>query len=171
MVLFIWNFAPVVDVAGSTSVDGTAARLEATRAALDILDIIQFFDHDRSSSISQLISSKLRDLHKLIKYFNETTTSVFNKLLSAGAFPIIFSYFQKVYFLLSRCYLSYNYQNYFISVIIHFISIIISKTSWCHRIMVNILHWHDNIRIFCIVYRCVINFWYARSKWSIILKG
>ena len=44
------------------------------------------FDHDKSSSISQLINDKSRDLQKPFEYFNGTTTSAFNVLLlSSGA--------------------------------------------------------------------------------------
>ena len=84
------------------------------------------------------------------------------------------SYIQKNYFLLFCCYLSYYDQNYFISVIIYFISVINPQTSWCHRIIAalfqQIIHWHNNIKTFCIVYKCVIDFWYAWSKWSIIFE-
>ena len=37
----------------------------------------KFFVQLKSSSISQFIKCKSRDLHKLLKYFNETTASVF----------------------------------------------------------------------------------------------
>ena len=40
---------------------GLAFGLSATAAVLDISDIIQFFDHDKLSSISQLIKGKFRD--------------------------------------------------------------------------------------------------------------
>ena len=40
-------------------------------------DNTQHFDHDKLSSISQLIKDKSRDLQKLLKYFNGITTSVF----------------------------------------------------------------------------------------------
>ena len=42
----------------------------AVQAVLDISDILQFLEHDKLSSISQLIKCKLRDLQKLLKYFN-----------------------------------------------------------------------------------------------------
>ena len=44
-------------------------------AVLDISDIIRFLDYNKSSSISLLIKCKLRDLQKLLKYVNGTTTS------------------------------------------------------------------------------------------------
>ena len=61
--------------------------------ALDVLDtsdITQYLDHDKSSSISQLIKGKSRDLQKLLKYFNGTTTSASNLPPSPGAVPINF---------------------------------------------------------------------------------
>ena len=48
----------------------TSAGLSpATAAVLDIWDIPQFLVHVKSSSVSQLIKGKLRDLQKLLKYF------------------------------------------------------------------------------------------------------
>ena len=69
---------------------GSAFRLECTSSVPDISDIIKFLDHDKSSSVSQLIKGKPRYLQKLIKYFNGTTTSASNLLLSVGLFHIIF---------------------------------------------------------------------------------
>ena len=40
--------------------------------------------------ISQLINGKSRYLQKLLKFFNGTTTSTFNVLLSFGVLPINF---------------------------------------------------------------------------------
>ena len=48
-----------------------------------------FFDHEKSSSVSQLLNRKWRDLQKLLKCFNETTVFASNVLLS-GALPITF---------------------------------------------------------------------------------
>ena len=48
-----------------------------------------FFDHEKSSSVSQLLNSKWRDFQKLLKYFNETTAFASNVLLS-GALHITF---------------------------------------------------------------------------------
>ena len=53
------------------------------------------FDHGKSTSISQLIKGKWRNLQKLLKYFNETTTSTSNVLLSAGALHIILVLYSK----------------------------------------------------------------------------
>ena len=73
--LFIWNVALFVLVATSYStgsVSGTALDV------LDIWDIIQYLDHDKSCSISRLIKGKLRDLQKLLKYLNAAITSESN---------------------------------------------------------------------------------------------
>ena len=59
---FIRNFSTSVDVAATPTAVG---------AVFDISDIIQFLDHDKSRSISQLIKNKSKDLQKLLKYFNE----------------------------------------------------------------------------------------------------
>ena len=74
MVLFIWNVASVVDVAGSAGVGGLAAGLAVIAGFLNISDTMESFDHNKSSSISKLIKSKLRDLQKLLKYFNGKST-------------------------------------------------------------------------------------------------
>ena len=61
--------------------------------ALDILDtsdITQYLDHCQSSSILRLNKGKLRNLQKLLKYFNGTTTSVSNLLSFFGVLPINF---------------------------------------------------------------------------------
>ena len=53
----------------------------------------------------------------------------------------------------------------FIGILIYSISIIIPQICWCHRTIVAILqqiiYGHNNIKIFCIVINCVIDFWYA----------
>ena len=67
----------------------------ATAAILDISDTTQYFDHDKSSSISQLIKGESRDLQKLLKYFNGTTTSASDILLSFGVLLIIFVLYSK----------------------------------------------------------------------------
>ena len=74
MVLIIWHIAPVV-VAGLARLGELAAGLAAIAGVLDNSDIMESLDHDKSSSILQLIKGKLRDHQKLLKYFNETTTS------------------------------------------------------------------------------------------------
>ena len=55
MALFIWNVVSVIFIFGLASVGRLTAGLEATVGILDISDIIQSFDHDKVSSISQLI--------------------------------------------------------------------------------------------------------------------
>ena len=61
-----------------------------TSAVLDISDFTQYFDHGQSSSISQLIKSKSKDLEELLKHFNGTATSAFNLLLLFAVLPISF---------------------------------------------------------------------------------
>ena len=73
--------APVLNVASVTGTGGLAPGLVGTSGVLDISDITQFFYHDKSSSIFQLLKGKSRDLQKLLKYFNGITTSAFNLLL------------------------------------------------------------------------------------------
>ena len=82
----MWNVAPVVYVDSMAR----TGRLAGTAGILDISDIIQHLDHDKSSSISQLIKGKLRDLQKLLKKFNRITTSASNILLLFGVNPITF---------------------------------------------------------------------------------
>ena len=52
----------------------------------DISDITQYPDHDKS----QLIKDKSKDLQKLFKYFNGTTTFASNVLTLFGVLPINF---------------------------------------------------------------------------------
>ena len=85
--LFIWNVALFVVVATSYL---TGLEFETTLHVLDTSDITQYFDHDKSSSISWLIKGKSRDLQKLLKYFNGTTTSSSNVPPLSGVFPINF---------------------------------------------------------------------------------
>ena len=51
----------------------------------------------------------------------------------------------------------------------------ISENSWCHRKIVTIfwqvIHRHNNIKIFCIVYKLATSFLHEWPKWSIILDG
>ena len=62
LVLLIWIVALVVYIA-VLAVKGKLARgLAVTLEVLDISDITQSFDHDKSSSISQLIKGKSREL-------------------------------------------------------------------------------------------------------------
>ena len=67
MVLFICNNAVVVIVAETCAIGGTGIGLASISWVLNILDIIQFFDYDKLSSISQLIKSKLGDFQKFLK--------------------------------------------------------------------------------------------------------
>ena len=81
LVVFIWNVAPVLDISGTTRVGGLAAWLATIVAVLNISDIMQPFNRDKSRSISQLIKGKSRDLLKFHKYFNGTTTYVFKGIV------------------------------------------------------------------------------------------
>ena len=90
MELITWNITPVVCVAVLTWAGGLAFGLAVTGAVLDISEFMQFRDHDKSGSISQLINGKSRHHQKLLKYFNGTTTSVSKLLLWTGVFPILF---------------------------------------------------------------------------------
>ena len=74
---------------------------------IDISGIINSFDHDKSSYISQLINGKSRDLQKLLQYIKKTTDSASNLLLSSGVLPITLPYIQKIYVLLFGCYIFY----------------------------------------------------------------
>ena len=71
LVLFIWDVGPVVSVAAVAGL----GILTTTTSVLDISDIMKSFDHDKLSSISQLLRGKLKNLPKLLKYFNGATTS------------------------------------------------------------------------------------------------
>ena len=114
LALFVLNFVLFVFVASLAWTGGLAFGLEATAVVLYISDMIHSFDYDKSSSISQLIKDKLKNLQKFIKYFNGTTTSVSNVLLSFGVLSLLFlSCTQKIYLLLSCCYLFYNYQYHY----------------------------------------------------------
>ena len=75
-----------------TGTGGLAFGFSGIPGPIDISDIIHSFEHDKSSSISQLINSKSRDLQKLLKYFNGTTTSTSHILLSFCVLPIIFCF-------------------------------------------------------------------------------
>ena len=75
----------VVCVGTIRGLGGLACKL----SLLYISDIIQFLDHKISSSTSQLIKGKSRNLQKLLMDFNGTTI-VSNALLSSDTLPIIF---------------------------------------------------------------------------------
>ena len=88
--LFIWNIVLIVSVAVPACIGGLAPGLAATSGVLDLSDITQSFNHDESSSISQLIKGKSRHLQKLLKYHKETLNFMFIILSLAGVLPIIF---------------------------------------------------------------------------------
>ena len=60
----------VVNVAEAYTIGRKISGLVAISEVLNISNIIQFFDGDRSSSLSQLIKDQSRDLKRLLKYFN-----------------------------------------------------------------------------------------------------
>ena len=91
LVLFIWDVGPVVSVAAVAGL----GILATTTSVLDISNIMKSFDHDKLSSISQLLRGKLKNLPKLLKYFNGATTSATNVLLPAGVLPTIFVFCSK----------------------------------------------------------------------------
>ena len=71
----IWNIAPVVAVTTSYSI--SSAFGSPALNVLDISDNTQFFDHLKSSSISQLSNGESRDVQKLRKYFHGIIASSF----------------------------------------------------------------------------------------------
>ena len=58
-------------------------------SVLDISEITQFLNRDKSNSISQLIKDKPGHLQKLLKHFNGRITFASNISLSSGVLPII----------------------------------------------------------------------------------
>ena len=84
-----------------------------TSGALDMSDITHYFDHVKSSSISQIIKSKTRDLQKLLKCFNGTTTSAFNLLLLFDMLRIIFVLYSKALLVVVCCCFLYNYLHHY----------------------------------------------------------
>ena len=117
---------------------GLAFGLAGTSEVLYISDIMLSFNHDKSISISDLVNGELRCLQKVLKYFNGTSSSAFNVLLSFGMLPINFVLYSKD--ILVICYGSVVIYSIiisiFISIIIHFIFILIPQTSWYYRIIV-----------------------------------
>ena len=101
-----------------------------TLGVIDISYSIHFCDNDKSSSISELINSKSRNLQKLLKYFNKQHFWVWsNVLLSSGVLPIIFVlYLKDLLFILLCCYFIVII-NFFL-IIIYFKSIIILQLSY-----------------------------------------
>ena len=87
--LFIWNVGPVV-----AAVPCWTGGLPTALNVLNISEIIHLSDHDKSSSISQLLNGKSRDLQKRPKYFNGITTSTSNILLLHGVPTISFVLYQ-----------------------------------------------------------------------------
>ena len=151
--------------------------LAATGSVCDILQITKSFNNDKWISVSQLSKAKSRDLQKLLSYFNWTTTSVSNLFKKTKSFSCYFCFILKRF--TSRCLaVVYSIRNsiIFISSIIQFISVIILQTSWFHSIIpsvlkivqiIQIVHWHENIKIFCNVNECVIDCWFVWHEWSI----
>ena len=103
----------------------------------------QCFDYVKWSSTSKLIKGKLRYLQKLLRYLTGIVTSTFNfgacgragwsvspSLPNCAGLASIFHIFCLILKLFSIWSIAIN--------IIHFISINISQTSWCHRITVAI---------------------------------
>ena len=80
LALFIWSVAPVVCLASIAWTVGLAFGLPAILGVIGISDIIHYFYHDKSISISLLIKDKSRDIQILLKYFNGTLTSASNAL-------------------------------------------------------------------------------------------
>ena len=52
MLLLIWNNALAIIAAGACAIGGAEARLVSISDVLNISDIIQFFDYDKSRFIS-----------------------------------------------------------------------------------------------------------------------
>ena len=123
----------------------------------------------------QLINGKSRALQKLLKHFNEITTFSFSILFLFGTLPITFALYSKdlLALLLLFFYLTVI-SIIFICIIIYVISITNPQTSWCYRIIVaiflQIIHWHISIKILCIAYKSVIDFWYVLSPSTVILS-
>ena len=72
--LFVSNVKSVVDPSGRRAISGLAAGLAETSALFNILNCTISSNRVKSSSISQRIKGKSRDIQQLLKYFNETTT-------------------------------------------------------------------------------------------------
>ena len=105
---FIRNIVLVVSTAATSRTGGLASVLTGTADITDIPDITHSLDHDKSSSISQLMTGKSRDLQKLLKYFKGTATSACNILLSSGVLALNFVLYSKDFLVTVSCYLSYN---------------------------------------------------------------
>ena len=99
MVIFIWNNAVVVDAVRSCLMVGLKAELKTISEVLGISDNIQIFT-----------MANLRDIWKLLKYFDKTITSASNVLLLIDVLPICGS---TQNLLLSFHYLPHKYYHYF----------------------------------------------------------
>ena len=115
----------------------------STGAVLDFAEMIQFFAHLKSSSISLLTKGNLRNLQKLLQGFNEAASSVSSVLLdiiiawcSPYYFCLIFKRFTRYCFIV--IYSVINSIIIFINSIIYFNSIIISQISRGYSIIVTI---------------------------------
>ena len=89
MLLFFQKVASRTSSCSSTGSSPTTASVD------DISEISQFYGQGKSSSISQLIKAKSRNLQKLLIYVNGTTTSLSNLLFLFGEPPIIFVLYSK----------------------------------------------------------------------------
>ena len=128
--LVFWNVAISVSVAFVAVLGG----LPGTAGTFDLLETTLLFDHDKSSSISQLIKGKSRYLQKLLNNF--CVYSILNGWSFSRYLCLILNR--------SSCFCLFVFYSMissiiFISSIIHFISIIIPQTSWFQRIIVTIL--------------------------------
>ena len=99
MVIFIWNNAVVVDAVRSCLMVGLKAELKTISEVVRISDNIQIFT-----------MANLREIWKLLKYFDKTITSASNVLLLIDMLPICGS---TQNLLLSFHYLPHKYYHYF----------------------------------------------------------
>ena len=84
LTLIIWNVAPAVNIAALGWIGGLASGSSTILGVIDISDTKHYFDHEKLSSISQLI-----------KYCDGLTTFVFNILLLFAVLPINFVLYSK----------------------------------------------------------------------------
>ena len=143
MALFIWNVALVLSVSlvFCSSRRCATVWLQVKLAAISVLfnisDIIQSFDHDKLSSISQLIKESSK-INQIILMEQQLLCFCVKCIIISWCSPYYFWIMFKIF---TFCYLvvvQSTISNNFISSIIRFISTIIPKTSWCHRIIVTI---------------------------------
>ena len=117
---------------------------------LDILsiiivsDITHSFDHDISSSISQLIKINHKDSKKYSNILMEQQILclMYYHFQVLFLFAFCFLFFCLIFKRFTcYCFLAFDLNIFsivFIRIIIYFISIIIAKTFWCHGIIVAI---------------------------------